>query len=321
MAAAPGGTVPYNNYFGGPTPPPVSPLANQYKLYNSGVAQNAGDYDSIMNAYRQFLSQSQGQVPQTQYNPVQMPAGINRPKPITVQANQYAPSADVTKSLSNLGNLAETGGYSPEDVSNIRERGISPIRSIYANAQQEMARKRAIQGGYSPNFNASSAKMAREMSDLVAGKTTDVNAQLAQQIAQGKLSAAQPYAAASAQENAARMANEQQNAQLATEIAKYNSTGQMETDRFNSDLAARIAQANQQGQLQTNALNQQGRLASQGNQLGAIEGMRGLYGTTPAMASLFGNQALGAAQLQSQNKLAGNRNLADIFGSSVKGWG
>src|SRR5215471_5118170 len=60
-------------------------------------------------------------------------------------------------------NFAATGGYSPSDLSAIRARSVSPIRAIYANANREVDRGKSL-SGYSPNFNASKAKMAREQS-------------------------------------------------------------------------------------------------------------------------------------------------------------
>jgi hypothetical protein len=160
-------------------PKPVSnPLTDQYKVYNTGVQQQAGDYSNIMDEYKKLLD------------------------------------------------LSKTGGYSDTDIANIRERSISPIRSVYAGANRDVDRQRALQGGYSPNYAAVKAKMAREQSDVIGNQTTNINADLAQRIAQNKLSS--------------------------------------------------IPQA--------------------------ISGMTSLYGTTPALSSLYGNQALQGAQLQEQIK-------------------
>jgi hypothetical protein len=84
-------------------------------------------------------------------------------------------------------NFAETGGYSPEDVQNIRARAVSPIRGIYANANREVDRSKALQAGYAPNYAASKAKMAREQSYALSDVTTNAEAAIADQIRQGKL--------------------------------------------------------------------------------------------------------------------------------------
>jgi len=178
---------------GNPNQQPLAPsggVTGAYGLYNTAVNQQANDYSNIMQGYKD-LSSSPG----------------------------YA----------NVANLAQTGGYSDSDQANIRERGISPIRSIYASANRDVDRQKAIQGGYSPNYGAVKAKMAREMSDQVSNATTNVNATLAQNIAQNKMQMAPQFAA-------------------------------------------------------------------QGEK--PLQNMQSLYGTTPALSSLFGNQALQSAQLQ-----------------------
>jgi len=91
----------------------------------------------------------------------------------------------------NIGNqyqeFANTGGYSPEDRANIRSRALSPTRAVYANAQRGIERQRALQGGYSPNFTAASAKMAREQSQGLSDTAGNTEANLAQMIQEGKL--------------------------------------------------------------------------------------------------------------------------------------
>jgi hypothetical protein len=179
-------------------PKPVSnPLTDQYKVYNTGVQQQAGDYSNIMDEYKKLLD------------------------------------------------LSKTGGYSDTDIANIRERSISPIRSVYAGANRDVDRQRALQGGYSPNYAAVKAKMAREQSDVIGNQTTNINADLAQRIAQNKLSS--------------------------------------------------IPQA--------------------------ISGMTSLYGTTPALSSLYGNQALQGAQLQEQIKQRKSQQGLDTISRLMSGFG
>lgn len=83
--------------------------------------------------------------------------------------------------------FATTGGFSPDDLANIRARSTSPIRAVYANAQREVNRNKALQGGYSPNFNAAMAKMAREQSYTQADAAVNREADLAELIRSGKL--------------------------------------------------------------------------------------------------------------------------------------
>jgi hypothetical protein len=96
----------------------------------------------------------------------------------------YGPYDEV---LSGYRGFAETGGFSPEDLANIRARAISPIRATYANAQREVNRNMALQGGYSPGANVLKARMAREQGQAGAEATTAAEADIAKMVQEGKL--------------------------------------------------------------------------------------------------------------------------------------
>jgi hypothetical protein len=83
--------------------------------------------------------------------------------------------------------FAKTGGYSPEDIANMRARAAGGVRSAYAGAQREVGRQRALQGGYSPNATAVQAKMAREQGQLTSDAMQNTEAGLAQARNQGRL--------------------------------------------------------------------------------------------------------------------------------------
>lgn len=133
------------------------------------AAQNINDYGSIMKGYGDVAKNNN-------YTPI-----------------SYTSSGDVSSALGNLKNFSDTGGYSNDDIKNIRERGISPIRSVYANANENLKRHLAISGGYSPGYAAAVAKMARDSSQQISDTTGNVNAQLAQNIAGNKLAGSQAY--------------------------------------------------------------------------------------------------------------------------------
>jgi hypothetical protein len=76
--------------------------------------------------------------------------------------------------------FANTGGYSPMDISNIRSRAISPIRGIYAGANREVDRQRSLQGGYSPGYGVLKSRMAREQSSALSDASTNVEGMIAQ---------------------------------------------------------------------------------------------------------------------------------------------
>lgn len=251
-----------------------SPLVNQYKLYNSGVAQNAADYDTINQGYKGVLSRS--------LNTPQLTPGTYRP-----QTFNYQPSSDYKNAVSNLQGLSQTGGYSGADIANLRERGISPIRAVYANAQRNLDRQRTLQGGYSPNYAAATAKMAREMSDQISGQVTNINAGLAERIAQNKLQVAPTLASTT-----------QRADETAGQYGRANTDTLNDAQKFNITTPLQFSQANR---------------GSSEDALRALSGMSSLYGTTPALAALFGNQAMQGAEFQNQitNQNA-NRGLQTI---------
>lgn len=185
-------------------PPPANGMQGGYGLYNTAIQQQAGDYGNIMAGYQGLLNKG--------------------------------PSADIAASTANLKDLAGTGGISDADAANIRARGVSPIRAAYATAQRNTDRQRGLQGGYSPNYGAVQAKLAREGSESLAAGNTNVEAAIAEMRAKGRLQAGGAYA---------------------------NAAGQQDNSTQN-----------------------------------ALQGMASLYGTTPALSSLYGNQALQGAQLQ-----------------------
>lgn len=306
---------------------PNNPLTNQYNLYNSGVQQNAEDYGGIMQGYRNLLGTAGGG-PNRQnqsYTPAQVQTQQYNYSPPTVspQTTPYRQSGDLTSAIGNMSGLAQSGGYTPEGIADIRARGISPIRSIYAGANRDIDRNRVLKGGFSPGYNAAKLKMAREMSDQIGNQVTNVNAGIAQNVAQNRLNIAPQLAGATGQQsnlanqmaetntgainqgNLANVANQMQanrdNSQNANQANFFNANASNEANRFN-------AQNNQQNQ-------QQG----QNQQLQALQGMQSLYGTTPALSQLFGNQAMNASQFQNQINQQGNQANQNMINTGMEG--
>jgi len=96
-------------------------------------------------------------------------------------------NADYQKIQDQYGEFAKTGGFSDQDIANIRSRAVSPIRSLYSSAQNAIERQRSLQGGYAPNYTAAMAKMAREKSQGMSDATTNAEAEIAQMKNQGRL--------------------------------------------------------------------------------------------------------------------------------------
>lgn len=271
MAVKGGKTYP-SGLFGSYNPASTQPSSDSNlfsNAYPASIKQTGEDYDEIMQGYRNIL-QTPTQLQQMQYSPL-------TPQRITPQT-----SPEATRALGMASEFARTGGFSGKDISNIRERGISPIRSVYANAMRNIDRQRRLSGGYSPNYNAVTAKMARELSSTLADKTTDVNAQLAQMIAGNKASGISAYLPAASRERDILNQIESEN------VGAFNRASEM-----NREQEMRVAEFNRMQQAQ-----------EQERQQRALQGMQSLYGTTPALASTFGNQALQSnAQRMEQDRL------------------
>lgn len=234
--------------------------------FSSAVNTQGSDYDRIMKSYEDLLKSSSGDNPAL--------------KPITPSLTNFKQSDDVTNSLKNLSDLSANGGYSDSAIGDIRARDIAPIRSIYASAQAGLDRSKSLQGGYSPNYAATTAKLSRELSDQIGKKTTDVNAGIAQQQAQNRLSIAPSWASASQSADSARTAIDKSNADTINQI-----------NEFNANLV-RSHNTDQQS---------------------IIDSMRSLYGTTPALVNTFGGQVSQAAQLgQGQQQINNNKSAQSL---------
>lgn len=160
--------------------------------------------------------------------------------------------------------FAATGGYTPQDIQETRQRGISPIRSAYGNSMMEMDRARSLGGnGGSQNYIAAQSKALREQPGAMADAMGNVNASLNENIRSNKL------------------------AGLAGISGIGSTMGGFADSDANRSLQA--AGMNQAADLQTQSMTDAARRFG-------LSGQSQLYGTTPGMSSMFGNQALNAYQ-------------------------
>lgn len=289
---------------------PIAPLSaspyNPAQAYPAAIQTQAKDYDDIMNRYRNIADTAPDNSNVNNLNSIMSQYSNLTGGPdlqyqeMTPEQQTYSQSGDVTSALANLKGLSETGGYSAEDVANIRERGISPIRSIYANASRNLNRQRALSGGYAPGYGAASAKMAREQSELIGGATTNVNAQLAEQIASGRRSIAPTYASTALAENARKGDIERSNIEAINRAREGNIARKLQVGESNRSHGLNTNLARLGGMSSTAQLLNQANQSNQANKLNAVSGMQSIYGTTPALANTFGNQTMQAQQIANQ---------------------
>jgi len=332
-----------NNWTGAmPAAAPPTSLFGNPATFTAAANTQASDYDKIMAQYDQVIKNSATNpitAEKVAAQSVQTPGAITPDSvsysSVAPQTAKYTQSGDVSSSLSKLSDLATTGGYSDANIADIRARDISPIRSIYANAQQEAERAKALGGGYSPNFNAVTASMARDEANKIGDVTTSANAGIAQNVASNKIAAAAPYASAAASANAEQAAADQHNADIINQInlsnaqgstlaSEVNASNALNAKTFNTSTEAAIAKENADRATSAGEFNTQAALdAAKTNSAvtsGALAGKSSLYGTTPALTNTFGNQVVQATQLgQGQQNLNTNR-FGTIGGFGMAGY-
>lgn len=308
--------------------------------FTGAADTQAADYDRIMADYNKIISGG-GNIGgsgnstsnnQIKFSPI-APGNQIKFDPVKFNSSQaettnYQQSGDVTNSLSTLRGLSESGGYSDSDIANLRSRGASPIRSMYANYQQNMNRQKSLQGGYSPNLTASMAKMGRDQSQALSDASINSEASIADNRARGRLSGAGMYSSAAAGESAQRTAAEQRNTDIinqnnqanvnrALDVDKFNTSGALDTNKFNTNTILDINKFNSSGTLDANKFNSNTAFDrdrfNTNSVLQAIQGKTSLYGTTPALTNTFGNQVVQAGNLGINQQDAQNRRL-NTFG-------
>lgn len=247
------------------------PQTTQYTpeaAFPRAIQQQAGDYDRIMQGYEGVLN-----TPNPEYGSL-----MSRYQQL-LQQNQAGPSLasyeetpEFREAFANAREMSRTGGLSDADQSNLRARGVSPIRSVYQNAQRNMERQARLSGGRSANYNASASRMAREQSESMAGAMQNVNAGIAEMVQRGRL-AAMPEMSRMGEGSSGRR----------TQVELANADARNQHGRTTADILANMR-----------ALMD----SDQNRRTDALRGMTSLYGTTPALVNTFGNQVQNNQQLQ-----------------------
>lgn len=265
---------------------PYQPVANTptaESAYSASIPQQAEDYDSIMGGYRNILANSgQGLNDVSSRYRSFLDSGDADFHPAT-----YTQAPEWGDAYGKLKDLADNGGLDAQGQADLRARGVSPIRAVYANAQRGLDRQRALQGGYSANYGAATAKMAREQSESTAGAVQNVNAEIAKMIQEGKLKATPELANMAAGKNS-----------LVNNIGLANSENAMKA------AGNKTAALNGYG----NAVGNQAQVP-----LDALRGMTSLYGTTPALVNTFGNQVQNNTQTNNQQANARTANFSSLL--------
>jgi len=242
--------------------------------YNNATKQGQQDYGSIMGGYQNYGSGLQD-----------IQNRISAPTPYTPQTVNYQTPGELSTAYGTLDNsqktfqdFADTGGFTPQGIQDMRARGMSPITSAYGDTISKLGQANTLGGG-AANYTAALSQAQRQLPQQLSDAEQGVNASLAQMIQQGRLSGAQGLESVGAEQGG--LANTAEGQQLGASIANQG--------------------AGLQGASLNNQMNQEyinNLLQAQGMKLGGLQGQSSLYGTTPGQASMFGNQVLGGFNAQ-----------------------
>ncbi len=93
---------------------------------------------------------------------------------------------DYGRIMGGYQDFAKTGGFNPSDLGAIRSRSLAPLRGMYADANRDVDRKVALQGGYSPGYGTLKSRLARDMSSGMSDAALNTEGAIAQMVNQGK---------------------------------------------------------------------------------------------------------------------------------------
>lgn len=213
------------------------------------------------------------------------------------------------KAIGGYGNFADTGGFSDQNIQDIRARSLAPLRATYGNAQNDLDRSRSLTGG-GANYAAAKAKMSRELGYGLADAGTNAEAQIAQMVQQGKLAGLQGLTSAGTAGQGLSTDIDSLNAQM--KLAGLTGMTGID-DRLGAQASAAGARSDANAQDMFKA------------RMGILGGMQDMYGTNPALLNVSGNQLLNSDQnlltgQQLQNQIGigminGTQNLANIPGN------
>lgn len=85
-----------------------------------------------------------------------------------------------------FGEFARTGGYSGQDIANIRSRSNSAVPSFYSNVRDEMARRNAVSGGFSPGYSAGLRAVTRDQARGAADQVRDTELGISDRVREGR---------------------------------------------------------------------------------------------------------------------------------------
>ena len=185
---------------------------------------------------------------------------------------------NLDESMGGYRNFMSTGGFSPQELEMIRQNAMNPITGAFNSAMRNVGRNNSMTGAGGASYAAAMSQLAREQGRQLGDASVANEANMAQQIQQGKQFGTTGMAQASQAKMAASQAIMELDAQL-----RLSGAGGM-TDIEKSRLQAELENAhlNQAASSANASLAQRQREFELGLPMEALGGLMNLYGTTPA---------------------------------------
>lgn len=262
--------------------------ADPNRYFQEAMPTQAEDYDEIMQGYRDLMGGSDPfKSLISKYNSA-LGSAENQFKPVS-----YQEAPEFAQAFAKAQEYANTGGLSEQEQGSLRARAVSPIRAIYANMTRNMDRQRRLSGGFSPNYNATASRMARESSGMIADQITDANAAIAEMVQKGRLAMTPEMAKLAQSKNS-----------LMNEVALQNQANQAKYGDNQAQLLAGLRAATE---------------GSVNRKSDALRGMTSLYGTNPALVETYGKLTQNQQQINNAKTENRRKNRFSMNGLALRG--
>lgn len=184
------------------------------------------------------------------------------------------------RGLGGFDEFSKTGGYTPEAIANIKAQAISPIGAYATGTREELDRRRALQGGYAPGFDAANRALQRDTARNIGNTALAANVALQDRINAGRqwgisgLTAAESNLAGMQTGN--RLSALGGETGVGTNISGFRGQdirNALEAEMFNAQASNQAAASNAQAEYMADLYNQQNQQAQYAAGLGGLGGL------------------------------------------------
>jgi hypothetical protein len=207
---------------------------------------------------------------------------------------------------------AANGLYSPEAQANIKRQALSPISAYRTNMGDELARRRSVQGGYTPGFDATNRALSRDTSRQIADTSLNANVMLQDKINANRMAGASGMAGAETGLQGLRTGNM---------LSGLTSAGNQEMAMNNSIAGNQLAGLGGMRGTASDIADIQGRNIGFGFQNAGIQGQNIDRANNLYLAGLGGMQNLYGSDVgQQQNALAAMYGMPGAAANAQQGY-